>query len=65
MSKEISTIMHVRGSRLVYVPKGIVKTLNIKSGDVYKFSISGNKIIMTPLVELSNEKQASSTVSNQ
>ncbi len=53
MTRNVSTVSNARNSKLIYIPKNICDELNIKQGDVYKFSIVGNKIIMTPLKEQS------------
>ncbi len=55
MVRNVSTVQHIKSSKLIYIPKNICDELNIKQGDIYRFSIDGNKIIMSPLKEQSHE----------
>lgn len=56
MTRKVSTVSIARNSKLVYIPKDICDELNIKQGDIYRFYIDGNKIIMSPLKEQSPEQ---------
>ncbi len=58
MTRKVSTVSEARNSKLVYIPKDICDELHIEKGDIYRFYIDGNKLIMSPLKE---EKHVSPT----